>query len=63
MAVFSVAQHGLILVDVTKETQVVRFAGPEERMTRRIRSLNIAEDGRLVIHSGNFLCLVDAGVM
>ena len=51
------------LVDVTKETRVVRFAGPEERMTLRIRSLHIAEDGRLVIHSGNFLSLVDAGVM
>ena len=63
MAVFSVAQHGLYLVDVTKETRVVRFAGPEERMSCRIRSLDIAEDGRLVIHSGNLLSLVDAGVM
>ncbi len=63
MVLFAVEKYGLELVDVTKETRVVRFTGPENRLFRRLRSLEVAEDGRLVIHSGDLLALLDMGIM
>ena len=50
-------------MDVTKETRVVCFTGPENRLSRRLRSLEVAEDGRLLIHSGDVLALLDMGIM
>ena len=63
MVLFAVEKYGLELVDVTKETRVVRFTEPENRLFRRLRSLEVAEDGRLVIHSGDVLALLDMGIM
>jgi len=63
MVLFAVDKYGLELVDVTKETRVVRIVAPEERLFRRVNTLNIAEDGRLVIHSGDLLALLDMGVV
>ncbi len=63
MVLFAVEKYGLELVDVTKETRVVCFTGPENRLFRRLRSLDVAEDGRLLIHSGDVLALLDMGVM
>ena len=63
MVLFAVEKYGLELVDVTKETRVVRIVAPENRLFRRLRSLDVAEDGRLVIHSGDLLALLDTGIV
>ena len=63
MVLFAVEKYGLELVDVTKETRVMRVTGPGERLFRRMRSLEVAEDGRLVIYSGDLLALLDMGIM